>query len=303
MATGWLWEERYAWHDAGIWNDPAATPRQRLGAARAGLRDPETKRRFRNLLDVTGVLEQLVQLRARPATDEEILRVHTPEHLAHVRALGGDRRRRRRRLTMGTLRRRDRRCSRPVARSSRPTRSSTAPSKNAYALVRPPGHHAEPEPRDGLLHLLEHRHRRPARPAGARRRSRRSRRLGRPPRQRHRDGLPRRPSVLAISLHQDEHYPPGPRPGRRGGRGRGSRDELNIPLPPGGGIAAYAYAFERVVVPALRAFRPELIIVASGFDASAYDPLGRMDLERRGLPRADRDARWRSPPRSAAGAC
>jgi acetoin utilization deacetylase AcuC-like enzyme len=33
-----------------------------------------------------------------------------------------------------------------------------------------------------------------------------------------------------------------------------------------------------VVVPALRAFRPELIIVASGFDASAYDPLGRMDL-------------------------
>ena len=31
-------------------------------------------------------------------------------------------------------------------------------------------------------------------------------------------------------------------------------------------------------MPALRAFRPELIIVASGFDASAYDPLGRMDL-------------------------
>ena len=50
--------------------------------------NPETKRRFRNLLDVTGVLDQLVQLRARPATDEEILRVHTPAHLAHVRALG-----------------------------------------------------------------------------------------------------------------------------------------------------------------------------------------------------------------------
>ncbi len=31
-------------------------------------------------------------------------------------------------------------------------------------------------------------------------------------------------------------------------------------------------------MPALRAFRPELIVVASGFDASAYDPLGRMDL-------------------------
>ena len=40
------------------------------------------------MLDVTGVLDQLVQLRARPATDAEILRVHTPELLAHVRAVG-----------------------------------------------------------------------------------------------------------------------------------------------------------------------------------------------------------------------
>ena len=86
------------------------------------------------------------------------------------------------------------------------------------------------------------------------------------------------PNVLAISLHQDEHYPPG-----RGrvdvvGEGAARGANLNIPLPPGSGIAAYGLAFERVVVPALRAFRPELIVVASGFDASAYDPLGRMDL-------------------------
>ena len=86
------------------------------------------------------------------------------------------------------------------------------------------------------------------------------------------------PNVLAISLHQDEHYPPG-----RGrvdvvGEGAARGTNLNIPLPPGSGISAYGLAFERVVVPALRAFRPELIVVASGFDASAYDPLGRMDL-------------------------
>ena len=61
-------------------------------------------------------------------------------------------------------------------------------------------------------------------------------------------------------------------------RARAGGTNLNIPLPPGSGIAAYGLAFERVVVPALRRFRPELIIVASGFDASAYDPLGRMDL-------------------------
>ena len=93
MATGWLWEERYAWHDAGIWNDSAATPRNAWAQPERAFENPETKRRFRNLLDVTGMLDQLVQLRARPATDEEILRVHTPEHLAHIRALaatGGD---------------------------------------------------------------------------------------------------------------------------------------------------------------------------------------------------------------------
>ena len=93
MATGWLWEERYAWHDAGIWNDSAATPANAYAQPERAFENPETKRRFRNLLDVTGVLDKLVQLRARPATDEEILRVHTPEHLAHIRAVaasGGD---------------------------------------------------------------------------------------------------------------------------------------------------------------------------------------------------------------------
>ncbi len=86
------------------------------------------------------------------------------------------------------------------------------------------------------------------------------------------------PTTLTVSLHQDEHYPPGRGRTDVVGEGAARGTNLNIPLPPGGGISAYGYAFERVVVPALRAFRPELIIVASGFDASAYDPLGRMDL-------------------------
>src|SRR4051794_33510808 len=93
MATGWLWEERYAWFDAGTWNDFGSTPREANVQPQEAFENPETKRRFRNLLDVAGVLDQLVQLRARPATDEEILRVHSPAHLAGVRAVaetGGD---------------------------------------------------------------------------------------------------------------------------------------------------------------------------------------------------------------------
>ena len=49
---------------------------------------------------------------------------------------------------------------------------------------------------------------------------------------------------------------------------------INIPLPPGSGTGAYDYAFTTVVIPALRRFSPELILVSSGFDASFADPLG-----------------------------
>ena len=53
---------------------------------------------------------------------------------------------------------------------------------------------------------------------------------------------------------------------------------INIPLHPGCGKGAYSYAFERVVLPALEKFSPDLILVSSGFDASFADPLGAMIL-------------------------
>ena len=79
--------------------------------------------------------------------------------------------------------------------------------------------------------------------------------------------------VLTISLHQDRLYP----------RTSGMREEMgvdgsnvNIPLPAGTGNGGYLYAFDQVVIPALMRFKPDLIAVASGFDSSVYDPLGRM---------------------------
>ena len=277
MATGWLWEERYAWHDAGTWNDFASTPLKAYVQPEEAFENPETKRRFRNLLDVSGVLDKLVQLRARPASDEEILRVHTPAHLASVRALGatggdaGDG------TAMG-------RWGDEIAVLAAGGSIVAADAvldgavDNAYALVRPPGHHAEPETSMGFCVFSN---------IGiAIRHAQQVRGVGRVAvvdwDVHHGNGTETiflsDPNVLSISLHQDEHYPPG-----RGrvdvvGEGAGRGTNLNIPLPPGSGMAAYGLAFQQVVVPALRAFRPELIIVASGFDASAYDPLGRMDL-------------------------
>src|SRR5262249_15589413 len=93
------------------------------------------------------------------------------------------------------------------------------------------------------------------------------------------------PRVLTISLHQDSCFPPGSGPLEETGAGAGEGFNVNVPLPPGSGDGAYEAAFERVVVPALERFRPQLILVASGFDASAMDPLGRMMVSPRGFGR------------------
>jgi acetoin utilization deacetylase AcuC-like enzyme len=53
---------------------------------------------------------------------------------------------------------------------------------------------------------------------------------------------------------------------------------VNVPLPGATGDAGYLAAFERVVVPILTQFQPELILVSAGQDANIYDPLGRMML-------------------------
>ena len=86
------------------------------------------------------------------------------------------------------------------------------------------------------------------------------------------------PSVLTISLHQDGCFPLFSGAVEDNGEGAGAGANINIPLPRGGGRGAYVAAFERVVVPALERFAPDFIIVANGLDASAMDPLGRMQM-------------------------
>jgi len=91
------------------------------------------------------------------------------------------------------------------------------------------------------------------------------------------------PDTLVISLHQDGLFPRNGRGSRaERGEGRGEGFNINAPLPPGCGTRAYLAAFERLVIPALHAFRPEMIVVCSGFDAAVLDPLGRMMVHSEG---------------------
>lgn len=85
------------------------------------------------------------------------------------------------------------------------------------------------------------------------------------------------PSVLFISLHQYPFYP-GTGSAQERGAGKGEGFTLNLPLPAGCTDVVYRQAFTDLVVPALEAFYPELILVSAGFDAHRADPLGQMQV-------------------------
>jgi len=85
-----------------------------------------------------------------------------------------------------------------------------------------------------------------------------------------------RADVLTISIHQDRCYPIDTGAATDIGVDRGEGYNMNIPLPPGGGHTLYLEAMERLILPRLREFQPDIIIIACGFDASAIDPLARM---------------------------
>jgi acetoin utilization deacetylase AcuC-like enzyme len=82
------------------------------------------------------------------------------------------------------------------------------------------------------------------------------------------------PRVLYVSSHQSPLYP-----------GSGARDEtgagniVNVPMPPGAGSCEFRDAYERIVLPALDSFAPELVMISAGFDAHRLDPLANLKLE------------------------
>lgn len=81
------------------------------------------------------------------------------------------------------------------------------------------------------------------------------------------------PSILFASSHQMPLYP-----GSGAASERGVGNVFNAPLPPGADGAAFRAAWERVLLPAVEAFAPGLIIVSAGFDAHAADPLAQLRL-------------------------
>lgn len=85
------------------------------------------------------------------------------------------------------------------------------------------------------------------------------------------------PNVLYCSTHQYPFYP-GTGALTDTGVGAGEGATLNVPLMPGCGDKTYAFVTEGVLVPALRRFEPECLMISAGFDAHWADPLAGMTL-------------------------
>ncbi len=276
MSTGWVWHERYAWFDARGLTD--SMDHAAMFEPGPSLESGTTKRRLRNLVDASGLLAQLTELAARPATEEQLCGVHTTRYVRRIRAQSADH---------GG----DAGGSTPFGRWTHEIAALSVGGclaavdavmdgtvDNAYALVRPPGHHAGPAGGCGYCVY--------ANIALAAQRLQREHGLDRVAivdwDVHHGNGTQAAfwtdPSVLTISLHQEDLFPPGS--GRVGeiGDGGGRGSNINVELPAGSGRAAYLATLDRVVVPALWRFAPQFLLVANGLDASMNDPLGRMNL-------------------------
>lgn len=150
------------------------------------------------------------------------------------------------------------------------------PTKRGIALARPPGHHARPAQAMGFC-LYNN-----VAIAAARARARGLDRVAIIDWDVHHGNgtqeiFYRDPSVLYVSTHQFPFYP-GTGAVLETGEGDGTGYTVNVPLTAGGGDGIYRGAFERVILPTLEEYRPQLVLVSAGFDASARDPLAEMSL-------------------------
>jgi acetoin utilization deacetylase AcuC-like enzyme len=145
---------------------------------------------------------------------------------------------------------------------------------NAFCAVRPPGHHAEPRRAMGfcLFNNIA---------VGALR----AREVGGLARVaaidfdvHHGNGTQARfaddPTLFYASTHQSPLYP-----GTGAASETGVGNIVNAPLPPLAGSRQFRMAMSQKILPALDAFRPEMVLISAGFDAHRHDPLAQLLLE------------------------
>ena len=258
---------------------------------------PESRARLPALLEAVrrdaDLAPRLREQEARPAEEEDLLRVHTPEHVVWIRRGASEARRRGEILWLDP----DTAVSGDswdaalaaagcaIAAAGLVARGEAA---GAFALCRPPGHHATVHRAMGFC-LFNN--------------------LAVAARALQVHGLAERilvvdwdvhhgngtqdvfyadPSVSFLSLHLWPHYPGTGGAGERG-TGAGVGHTRNVPLPHGTGATEYRRRFLEALEEAMASFAPDLVLVSAGFDCLAGDPLGGLALEPADLHRLTAD--------------
>ncbi|HVA90667.1 MAG TPA: class II histone deacetylase [Chloroflexota bacterium] len=270
---GLVYDPRFLLHDTGMIH--ATLPDGSVLEAAEHPSSARIIRRIHALLEGSGLAQRFTPIPTREASREEVLAFHTPGYLGRLEALS--------RAGSG-----DAGESAPVSPGSWEAALLAAGSTiaavdavldgaapRAYVLARPPGHHAVADMGMGFC-LLNN----VALAALHARRRGVARVLILDWDVHHGNGTQAAfyhdPSVLFISLHQEDWYPIGMGSLDQRGAGDGVGATVNVPLPAGTGDRGYAAVLDRIVAPVARRFQPNLIFVSAGQDASMMDPLGRM---------------------------
>jgi acetoin utilization deacetylase AcuC-like enzyme len=232
-------------------------------------------------LEQSGLLDRVVPLRPSPATEDDLRLVHSAEYVQQLQGLpangivwlDADTYMNARSYEVACL------AAGGAIRGVKAVLDGETDA--AFALVRPPGHHATPTRGMGfcLLNSVATAARWAQSNAGI------ERVLIVDIDVHHGNGTQDAffddPTVLYFSIHQ---YPWYPGTGRleEVGTGPGAGATINLPFPAGCGDDAYAAAFRRILTPAARRFRPNIIVVSVGYDAHWADPLAQMELSTSG---------------------
>jgi acetoin utilization deacetylase AcuC-like enzyme len=247
---------------------------------------PERPERIGALLEMIDVYDRegLVRIEPRRATPDQLALVHDPAYIDHVRATSGE----------------------PHVAFDPDTHAFSRTYEtallaaggllelvdnivdgavdNGFAMVRPPGHHAEAARAMGFCFFnnvaIAARHLQTARDL--------DRILIMDWDVHHGNGTERSfyrdPSVLYVSTHQYPHYP-GTGAADDVGDEDGEGFTVNLPLRGGFGDDEYAACFGRIVEPVCRDFDPDFVLISAGFDCHVFDPLSQMRLTDEGFAR------------------
>ncbi len=262
MDAAIIWDEAYAEHETGAHPEGA----DRIAAVVDHLR-------------ATDLWPRLAVVKPAPATEDDVLLVHTRLHLASVKKSGeggghwldpdtfvSPRSYEIALLSAGGAIAATRLWSRGLV---------------AFALIRPPGHHATPDRAMGFC-LFDN-----IAIAAARLLAEGYERVAIIDWDVHHGNGTQaafydEPRVLFVSLHQWPHYP-GSGFFSECGEGDALGRTVNLPLPAGSTDADYAHAFEALVEPVVRQFAPQAILVSAGQDIHRDDPLGSMRVTEAGF--------------------